>query len=519
MKKEDLKKLISQIKKYDLVKCFSSPDNFEKWLSNLSEKQIKNINSISIEPENIIFPKKLLIDENLLNCDDYLKRIKLMAKIKIDDRHLDIYERMCDISFLESKNYYDDMESLGNTDIANYDGLRIIDNYTFINSWHHKEDLELIINAKDVEGKYDYLVASSLANVASNWDSISSKYHNEDMKLIATAGSSCLQDYGYMYEYGLNHLATNEISLSDKYHLENMKILAKAPLSQRLLYKLMTDMKIINGKYYREEVKALENAKSITKALAIYCHIVNPKELDYYELKNLHIVDFNDSYYYLRQRRNCIDGNTLPNYLENLELLNNICDEYVLYIESLLTDKTLINSEYYKYYLDLLIKTKDKDIFMDLYELIIDEVFINSEYQKHDIDLISKAMDYQKRELLIRAATDSYSVKSENHKFDMEYILKLDIDNLSEEQMKKICQYLFVGKYINDKDHIADLELLYVGKPIIKTDLVLEYINDLECKIHTSEDDLVFDNGSIEKIEVENKEIKVLSKIKKWFRK
>ncbi|MBQ8219449.1 MAG: hypothetical protein IJZ79_06825, partial [Bacilli bacterium] len=78
MKKEELKKLISQIKKYDLVKCFSSPDNFENWLSNLSEKHLKNINSISIEPENIIFPKKLLIDENLLNCDDYLRRIDLM---------------------------------------------------------------------------------------------------------------------------------------------------------------------------------------------------------------------------------------------------------------------------------------------------------------------------------------------------------------------------------------------------------------------------------------------------------
>jgi len=517
MKKEELKKLISKIKKYDLVKCFSSPERFENWLSNLGEKHLKNINSISIEPENIIFPKKLLIDENLLNCDDYLRRIDLMAKIKIDDRHLDIYERMCDINFLESKNYYDDMELLGNTDITNYDGLWVIDNVAFIRSRHHKEDLELIINAKDVEDKDDYLVASSLAQVASNWDSISSKYHSEDMKLIATTGSSCLIIYFNSYKYGLNHLATNEVSLSDKYHLENMKILAKAPLSQRLLHKLMTNMKIINGKYYREEVKALENAKSITKALAIYCHIVNPKELDYYEFKNLHITDFNNSYYYLRKTRDCLDGNTLPNYLENLELLNEIDDEYVLYIERLLTDKTLINNEYYKYYLDLLIKTKDKDIFMDLYELIIDEVFINSEYQKHDIDLISKVDDKYLRELLIAAATNEYSVKSENHKFDMEYILKLDIDNLTDEQFNLMHPYLFTGKGIKDSEHITNLELLYVGKPIVKKDLVLEYINDLECKIHTSEDDLVFDSNSI--IEIETKEEKAFSKIRKLFRK
>ncbi|MBQ8219578.1 MAG: hypothetical protein IJZ79_07485, partial [Bacilli bacterium] len=144
-------------------------------------------------------------------------------------------------------------------------------------------------------------------------------------------------------------------------------------------------------------------------------------------------------------------------------------------------------------------------------------VFINSEYQKHDIDLISKVDDKYLRELLIAAATNEYSVKSENHKFDMEYILKLDIDNLTDEQFNSMHPYLFTGKGIKDSEHKTNLELLYVGKPIVKKDLVLEYINDLECKIHTSEDDLVFDSNSI--IEIETKEEKAFSKIRKLFRK
>ena len=207
----------------------------------------------------------------------------------------------------------------------------------------------------------------------------------------------------------------------------------------------------------------------------------------------------------------------MPNYLENLELLNELDDEYVLYIERLLTERFLVNNEYYQYYINLLISIKDKDLFMDLFRLITDEVFINSEYQKHDIDLISKVDDKYLRELLIAAATNEYSVKSENHKFDMEYILKLDIDNLTDEQFNSMHPYLFTGKGIKDSEHKTNLELLYVGKPIVKKDLVLEYINDLECKIHTSEDDLVFDSNSI--IEIETKEEKAFSKIRKLFRK
>ena len=40
MKKDELKKLISQIRKYNLEKVFDTPDKFDNWLNKLNDKQL-----------------------------------------------------------------------------------------------------------------------------------------------------------------------------------------------------------------------------------------------------------------------------------------------------------------------------------------------------------------------------------------------------------------------------------------------------------------------------------------------
>ena len=49
MKKEILKQIISQIKKYHLTESFSDVEQFEKWISSLSDKQINNFLSFIID--------------------------------------------------------------------------------------------------------------------------------------------------------------------------------------------------------------------------------------------------------------------------------------------------------------------------------------------------------------------------------------------------------------------------------------------------------------------------------------
>ena len=61
MNKEELKKLIEQIKKYNLTKAFDTTEEFDEWLLKLNEKRIRNFNNLSVEPSSIFFPSKLLI--------------------------------------------------------------------------------------------------------------------------------------------------------------------------------------------------------------------------------------------------------------------------------------------------------------------------------------------------------------------------------------------------------------------------------------------------------------------------
>ena len=485
MKSYELRELINQIKKYELTKEFNNLKEFEEWISKLNRKQIKNFNNLIINPEEIIFPKKLLINENLLNCDNYNKRVKAMCKLKNGENCWHLFDKLCSPNFLRSKNYYQDIDIISKADNARY-ALCVISDDTFINSKYHEEDLRLIVEAKDTvyEGKKqaDWLVREALATVACNQDSINSPYHQKDMQLIATIGSEHLQINEEKPLHSINNLAINKVSLKDHYHLQNMQILAKSPISSNYLYKIMTDKDIIKGKYYRAEVEALANAKSKITAIAIYLFIVNPKNTDFNLSKEIYDCDCNfefNNLILLNRRRN-IKGYKNSNYLDYLKELNKIDDNIILFIESLMSNKDSIKSFSQYNNLKLLLTINDKKMFLDLYLLMINKHSLEGFYHTSATKLISNANDKRIRALLLHKATDKFSIKNKNYSFDMEYIAKLKLDKIDKYTFNEMRYYLFDHNGITHFDHINRLEKLYKGEFVEPHDPVLEYLNNLE---------------------------------------
>lgn len=484
MKSDELKKLISQIKKYNLEKAFDASKDFDEWLNGLNAKQIRNFNNLIVNPDEIQFPVCFLIDENLLNCDDYPSRIVAMSKLKNADGWYHLFDSLCSPNFLNSKNYYEDMEMISKASSAQYP-LWIVNEDAFINSPYHKEDLKLIVEAKDTKkedgNELDWLVAEALTVVAGNADSINSPYHQQDMELIAHSGSECLQMSHSYPEQSLNNLAINSLSLKDKYHLENMQILAQNPVSSAFLYELMTDLETIKGKYYRNEVNALANAKSLITTMAMYYYISNSKEIMSSDIQSLLWdlgLNFGDTMNI--RRKNSIKGSNNRNYLKYLELLNLIDDKYVLFVESLLSNETFVNSQYCEYDLNLLLSINDKDIFIDLYKVMSNEISLNSIHHIRDLNIISKIENKELRKWLISKAIDEDSIDSFSHDYDMEYISKLDLDNIDRNILKSIHYYLFVPNGINHPEHIARLEKLSKGETIQRGDTILSHLDYLE---------------------------------------
>ena len=514
MKSAELKKLISQIRKYNLEKAFDTPKDFDKWLNNLSAKQIKNFNNLMVESSEIQFPTPFLIDEDLLNCDDYNNRIIAMSKLKNADGWYHLFDRLCSPNFLNSENYYEDMEMISKAPSAQHP-LWIVNEDAFINSPYHKEDLKLIVEAKDTPkedvNELDWLVEEALTVVAGNVDSINSPYHQKDMQLIAHAGSECLQMSSSYPEGSLNNLATNSVSLKDKYHLENMQLLAQNPTAGEYLYELMTNPEIIKGKYYRNEVNALANAKSLLTAMAMYFYVLNPDEFESRRmLRDYHSqlwdlgLDFKDTMEI--RRKNSIKGSNNPNYLQYLALLNQIDDKYVLFVESLLSNKAFASSQYCDYDLNVLLSAQDKDAFLELYSFMSNEISLNGSHHIKDLDIISKTDNKELRKWLISKAIDEDSINSCYHDYDMEYISKLDLDNIEREILKSIHYYLFVPNGINHPNHIERLEKLSRGETIQSEDTILRHLDYLE------------NNPDNVRVYTEEKP-KVLSRIRQIFRK
>lgn len=517
MKKEDLIKLISQIKKYDLTKTFDTPEEFDKWVYKLNSNQVNNFNSLTINPEMILFPVKLLIDENLLNCDDYTKRIEAMTKLRNGDGCYHLFDRLCAPNFLNSKSYYKDMEMISKAKTARY-ALWVIHDGVFINSPFHDEDLRLIVESRDTveDEPSDEIVWDVLATVACNIDSIRSPYHQSDMRLIATVGSDCLQRSCTYPEHSLNNLAVSKESLADKYHLENMQILAKKPIASEYLYDIMTDSSMIAGIHYRKEVQALVNAKSKVKALAIYQYIkiaddIDVNITDYYDVLREADVDYQDMGL-LNRRNRVLRGCGDQKYLDGFNLLNKVEDQFVLFIENILTNEINISSGNQEFDLNLLLSVTDKNIFRDLFRLMIHDVSLRSKHHRDDALLISKTVNEKVRKLLLQKATNRYSVASENHRDDMQYILNLDLESMDEEISRKIRYYLFNETGINHPEHKIRLEKLYRGESLDDYDSLLEHLNHLEMYA----DDIIIPDNVDTPSDKKGKR-RVLSIIKGWF--
>ena len=458
MKNETLKQIIEQIKKYELTETFSDVEEFKKWASKLNSTQVNNFLSLDIDLEEIRELRHLLINCDLLSCQDYKKKVAAISTLKNGDGCWHLFDAICKPNFLKSKNFYKDIEMLSKADTARY-GLWILGEDTFINSPYHDEDLKLLVETHDTreEDPLDFVVSDAIATVAGNIDSIKSPHHRADMKLIATAGSDCLQ-MGHSYpEHSLNNLAVNKVSLADKYHLENMQILATNPIASEFLYIIMTDPNFVKGKNYRKEVEALANAKSKATARALYYYIVNPKrkylsDMDFlrdckYDIEAAHISD-----------RNSISGSNDPNYLKNLIKINEIDDELVMHFVSLLMNPNFINSPYKDFDLELLQSISSKSIFMDLYRLMNEEVSLNNKHHKRDAVIISQSTIDEVRDLLLEKACNEYSLNSINHEYDMEFISKLQLDSIAEKIYFEIYYYLFRQKGIDDPQRKEKLE-------------------------------------------------------------
>ena len=491
MKNETLKQIIEQIKKYELTETFSDVEEFKKWASKLNSTQVNNFLSLNIDLEEIRELRHLLINCDLLSCQDYKKKVAAISTLKNGDGCWHLFDAICKPNFLKSKNFYKDIEMLSKADTARY-GLWILGEDTFINSPYHDEDLKLLVETHNTreEDPLDFVVSDAIATVACNIDSIKSPHHRADMKLIATAGSACLQ-MGHSYpEYSLNNLAVNKVSLADKYHLENMQILATNPIASEFLYIIMTDPNFVKGKNYRKEVEALANAKSKATARALYYYIVNPKrkylsDMDFlrdckYDIEDAHISD-----------RNSVAGSNDPNYLKNLIKINEIDDELVMHFVSLLMNPNFINSPYKDFDLELLQSISSKSIFMDLYRLMNEEVSLNNKHHKRDAVIISQSTIDGVRDLLLEKACNEYSLNSINHEYDMEFISKLQLDSIAEKIYFEIYYYLFRQKGIDDPQRKEKLEKLLQGEFVERSSSVSSYLDALQSQIDDSSSQII----------------------------
>lgn len=514
MEKKKLKKVLDKIMEYGLIDTFKTVENFKKWVNELNTVQLNNFLNLDIKLENDFPLKHLLINKNLLSCKDYKEKLIEISKLKNIEGCVHLVENLCRPEFLNSKNFSSDIEKLSQAKTARY-GLWVLGEETFINSPYHDEDLDYLISAKDSkkEKPNDFVVCDAIASVIANKDSIESPYHKQDMELIVSSNSDCLQTSHSYPERGLNNLAINKVSLKDKYHLENMQILAKNPEAAEFLFILMTTPEIIKGKYYREEVEALSSAKSKLTARAIYYYIVNPeykftRDPYFYESINHDIVRasiyLNDS--------NTIIGQEDPSYLEHLKSINKVDDHFVMHYVSLLMNKEHLKSSYRKFDLDLLNKTTDINIYMDLYDTMIDEDFMESKHHEKDALLISKTTIDGVRDMLCDKARLKLSFENPDHEFDMNYISKLDLDYVKENIYDEMHYYLFTQEGLQAPNRKEKLEKLYEGIMVERYTPLEKYFDSLQKELENSNDDS-------EVIKSEPVAKKVKSKISNIFKK
>lgn len=307
----------NQLLKYNIIDSFLSEEEISRWISRLTKLQIKNILSLDLKPENIKFDSKLLIDNNLLNTKDYLKRINALVSINNADGWYHLFDRMLRPEFLNSSKFYQDIETLKQAECAQIP-LWIIGESTFINSPYHDEDFELLVTSKDInDKKKDYVVWDAIATVSKNEESIRSCYHRKDLQTIVRYGSKSLQMSCTYPEGSINNLAVNPISLNYSRHLDDMEILAQNPEIGNFLYAVMTDKNTIRKNNYRRIIREMIDNKENKYYVFMVCYyaIGEKKAIDaqnicvenyFNEIRRLYNIE--DLLKKIDERINVIDG-------------------------------------------------------------------------------------------------------------------------------------------------------------------------------------------------------------------
>lgn len=429
MTKQELEQILKQLEKYDLVKEFGTKECLDAWLKALNKKQISNFINLNINPNEVVIIGEAIINDCILKSDEYIEIVKLLIELKKKSSYINF-----NYSWAYNKRLYEDLKSLLRLNITEKNEefimviMSLLGEPSFINSIHHQEDLETIINA----------------------------FNANNLTL----------------EY-LTDLAVNSNSLKDPYHLANMRILAEYPVAIEYLYTLMKTKHIINGKYYQSEIAALYASPSEIHAASLYSFMYNDarnfrRDLISEKTRNL-----------ISDRWANVCGQMIPDYLEKLNFINRLPEDKVVLISYVMSNKALLKSPFYDFDIDFLRKIEDMDLLYELCALVTDLDFVTNPHHIIDLQIIKETKDPVTRKLLYRVATNTTNMYSENHVYDMAYIARY---NFSEDKFKEyefISYYVLSATGINSPNHIRDLEKIYNGEFV---DLDIDKENDLSSE-------------------------------------
>lgn len=323
--KEDIKtKIKNQIDKYEINYFFKNNNEFEEWISSLSELQINNFLNLNINFCDITFDTALLINKDLLSTDDYINRVSAIASIRNAIGCYHLFENLVDPVFLNSKNFYQDIEVLKKAGSAR-PILWIINKPCFINSPYHSEDLNILVSHTSKNENKDRNLSSTISKIAENYDSIISPYHQQDIQTVIKYGATHLQYPCTFPKSTITYLATNSNSLNSPTHLEDMILLAENMEIGSFLYAVMTNKNAIDNPSYKEIIKEMiEHKKNIKYVILLCCYTIGLEETKkarttnsytaFYEIST--IDNINDIFKQVNQKLNSKDKN-IKMFIEN----------------------------------------------------------------------------------------------------------------------------------------------------------------------------------------------------------
>lgn len=429
MTKKELEQILNQLEKYDLVKEFNTKEDLDMWLKDLNKKQINNFINLDINPNEAASVSKAIINDCILNSDEYFEIVKLLIELKKKNSNFNF-----SFSWKYNKHLYEDLKSLLRLNITEKNKgfiteiMFLLGKPLFINSMYHQEDLETIINAFNAN------------NLSLNY---------------------------------LTDLAANTNSLNDPYHLANMQILAENPVAIDYLYLIMKNKHMINGKYYQSEIAALYASPSIIHAVSLYAFMHNGainfiSDLISEKTRNL-----------ISDRWTNVIGQTVPDYLEKLNFINSLPEDKVTLISYVMSNEYLLKSPFYDFDIDFLRKIEDMDLLYELCTLVTDIDFIMNPYHIIDLQIIKEIKDPVTRNLLYRVATNTININSVHHLYDMAHIARYNFSEGKDKEYELISYYVLSSAGINSPNHIRDLEKIYNGEFV---DLDIDKENDLSSE-------------------------------------